>query len=326
MTPTMRAAWCAGFGDSGAVGVRDVPRPVPASGQALVRVRAAAVNFPDVLMVAGRYQVRVEPPFVPGTELAGEVVDAPAGPLSPGTRVTATVRSGAFAEFAAVDVGDLRPLPAELDFVTGAAYRVTYTTAYHALITIGAAQPGQVVAVLGAAGGVGLATVDVAHRLGLRVIAAASSAARLALCRAYGADDTIDYSGEPLKERLKELAPHGVDVIVDPVGGEFAEAALRAIAWGGRFVTVGYASGTIPRIPLNLVLLKGAQIRGFEMRGIAAHAPGAIEACDATLNRLVQQGLRPHVSATFALDEVAAALETVANRTVLGKVVVAVNP
>ncbi len=318
----MRAACCERFGDSSAVTVREIPQPVPASGQALVRVRAAAVNFPDVLMIAGRYHVRTEPPFVPGTELAGEVVAAPPGTLSPGSPVTATIRAGGFAEFVAVDVTDLRPLPAGLDFVAGAAFRVTHSTAYHALVTIGAARAGQVAAVLGAAGGVGLATVDVAHRLGLRVIAAASSPARLELCRAHGADETIDYSREPLKERLKSLAPRGVDVVVDPVGGEFAEAALRAIAWGGRFVTVGYASGTIPRIPLNLVLLKGAQIRGFEMRGIAAHAPGAIDACDAALDRLVQEGMRPHISGTFSLDEVGSALDAVANRKVLGKAVV----
>jgi len=321
----MRAAWCDRFGDSSMVTVREVPVPVPAAGEALIRVHAAAVNFPDVLMIAGRYQVRTQPPFVPGTELAGEVIEAPPGTLAPGTRVTARVRSGAFAEYASVGVADLQPLPGGLDFVGGAAFRVTYTTAYHALITVGEAQPGQVVAVLGAAGGVGLATVDVAHRIGLRVIAAASSPERLEICRAHGADHTIDYLREPLKERLKALAPGGVDVVVDPVGGEFAEAALRAVAWGGRFVTVGYASGTIPRIPLNLVLLKGAQIRGFEMTGVAAHAPGAMEAGDATLDRLVADGMRPHVQSTFSLDDVRPALDSVANRKVLGKAVIQVQ-
>jgi NADPH2:quinone reductase len=318
----MRAAWCDRFGDASAVTVREVPPPVPTPGQALIRVRAAAVNFPDVLMVGGRYQVRTEPPFIPGTELAGEVVESPPGSPAPGSRVTATIRHGAFAEFTAVDVGDLRPLPDGLDFVAGAAFRVTYSTAYHALVTVGRAQAGHVVAVLGAAGGVGLATVDMAHRLGLGVIAAASSPERLELCRAHGADKTIDYSTEPLKERLKELAPRGVDVVIDPVGGEFAEAALRAIAWGGRFVTVGYASGIIPRIPLNLVLLKGAQIVGFEMRGLGARIPDALDACEATLARLVAEGLRPHVDRTFALDDVRSALDWVANRKVLGKVVI----
>jgi len=322
---TMRAAWCDRLGDSSVVEVRDVPEPTAGPGQALVRVRAASVNFPDVLMIAGRYQVRVAPPFVPGTELAGEVVSAPDGSVPVGTRVTATVGCGAFAEFAAVDVGDLRPLPDGLDFVAGAAFRVIYSTAYHSLVTVGEARSGQVVAVLGAAGGVGLATVDVAHRLGLRVIAAASSAARLDACRAHGADETVDYSVQPLKDRLKALAPGGVDVVVDPVGGELAEQALRATGWGGRFVTVGYASGTIPRIPLNLVLLKGVQIRGFEMRGLGAHRPEALSACEETLTRLVADGLRPHVDATYGLDDVRAALSHVADRRVIGKVVVDVG-
>ena len=318
----MRAAWCDRLGDASAVAVRDVPVPGPGPGQALVRVHAAALNFPDVLMVAGRYQVRLDPPFIPGTEFAGEVVCAPNNAMPVGARVTGVVPHGAFAEYVAADPNDLRPLPAGLDFIHGAAFQVTYRTAYHALVTIGGAQPGQSVVVLGAAGGVGLATVDVASRLGLRVIAAASSEQRLALCREFGAHHTVDYSTDPLKERLKALAPNGADIVVDPVGGRFAEPALRAIAWGGRFVSVGYAAGEIPRLPLNLVLLKGAQVRGFEMRGLAAHLPEAIDRCEDTLTGLVAAGMRPHIGARHPLDDVRGAFSLLADRRALGKVVV----
>jgi NADPH2:quinone reductase len=322
----MRAAWCDHLGEVSEIVVRDdIPTPVPADGQVLVRVHAAALNFPDVLMVQGRYQVRTEPPFVPGTEFAGEVVGSPSGWATVGTRVTGVVPTGAFGEYAVAHLHELHPLPDALDYDHGAAFQVTYATAYHALVTTGAAEAGQTVVVTGAAGGVGLATVDTAHRLGLRVIAAASSPERLALCRAYGADEAVDYSAQPLKERLKELTPQGIDVVVDPVGSSVAEQALRAMRWGGRFVTVGYAGGEIPRIPLNLVLLKGVIIRGFEMRGIAAHAPEAISACAATLNRLVGEGMRPHLGARFTLDEVPAALQHVAERRALGKVIVSIG-
>jgi len=318
----MRAAWCEEHDLSRVVVRDDLPVPVPGEGQVLVRVFAAALNFPDVLMVQGLYQVKVEPPFIPGTEFAGEVVSSPLGWASTGTRVMGVVGTGGFGEYVLARLDELRPLPDGLDYEHGAAFQVTYTTAYHALVTIGAAEAGQSVAVTGAAGGVGLATVDVAHRLGLRVIAAASSPERLALCREYGADETVDYSHQPLKERLKQIVPDGVDIVIDPVGDAVAEPALRTLRWGGRFVTVGYAGGAIPRIPLNLVLLKGAIVRGFEMRGLAAHAPEAIRRCDEILGRLVEEGLRPHLGARFPLDDVSEALRHVADRKALGKVVV----
>ena len=322
----MRGAWCDRLGDVSEIVVRDdLAEPVPSGGQVLVRVHAAALNFTDVLMVQGRYQVRIEPPFVPGSEFAGEVVGAPSGWAAIGTRVTGVVATGGFSEFAVAHLHELRRLPDVLDYEQGAAFHVTYTTAYHALVTIGAGEPGQTVVVTGAAGGVGLATVDIAHRLGLRVIATASTPERLALCRTYGADDTVDYSTEPLKDRLKELVPDGVDVVVDPVGGTVSEPALRALRWGGRFVTVGYAGGEIPRIPLNLVLLKGAIVRGFEMRGLVSHVPEAVRACNETLNRLVGDGMRPHLGARFALADVPAALRQVAERRALGKVVVSLD-
>jgi NADPH:quinone reductase len=321
----MRAAVCTTFGSVHDVVIADVPEPTPRAGDVAVAVRAAAVNFPDVLMVAGAYQVRTEPPFVLGSEFAGEVVAVGEGVTSPavGDRVYGSSLTGAFTETVVVPAKVVRPVPPGLDMVAAAAFRVAYGTAYHAIVTIGEAQPGQTVVVLGAAGGVGLASVDVAQRLGMRVVAAASSADKLALCRAYGADEIVDYTTEPLKERLKELTRGGADVVVDPVGGEVSEAALRATAWGGRFVTVGFASGTIPRIPLNLVLLKGAQIRGFEIRTLPEHAPQAMAEGERVLAELVAQGMRPHVSAVYPLAEAARALADVAERRVLGKVVVA---
>jgi NADPH:quinone reductase len=320
----MKAAVCTTFGSVHDVVIADVPEPTPRAGEVAVAVRAAAVNFPDVLMVAGAYQIRTEPPFVLGSEFAGEVVAVGEGVTSPavGDRVYGSSLTGAFTETVVVPAKVVRPVPPGLDMVAAAAFRVAYGTAYHAIVTIGEAQPGQTVVVLGAAGGVGLASVDVAQRLGMRVVAAASSADKLALCRAYGADEIVDYTTEPLKERLKELTRGGADVVVDPVGGEVSEAALRATAWGGRFVTVGFASGTIPRIPLNLVLLKGAQIRGFEIRTLPEHAPQAMAEGERVLAELVAQGMRPHVSAVYPLAEAARALADVAERRVLGKVVV----
>jgi NADPH:quinone reductase len=320
----MRAAVCTTFGSVHDVVIADVPEPTPRAGEVAVAVRAAAVNFPDVLMVAGAYQIRTEPPFVLGSEFAGDVVAVGEGVTSPavGDRVYGSSLTGAFTETVVVPAKVVRPVPPGLDMVAAAAFRVAYGTAYHAIVTIGEAQPGQTVVVLGAAGGVGLASVDVAQRLGMRVVAAASSADKLALCRAYGADEIVDYTTEPLKERLKELTRGGAEVVVDPVGGEVSEAALRATAWGGRFVTVGFASGTIPRIPLNLVLLKGAQIRGFEIRTLPEHAPQAMAEGERVLAELVAQGMRPHVSAVYPLAEAARALADVAERRVLGKVVV----
>ncbi|MDQ1555935.1 MAG: NADPH:quinone reductase [Actinomycetota bacterium] len=320
----MKAAVCTRIGAIDDIAIAEVPAPVPREGEVAVAVRAASVNFPDVLMVAGAYQVRTEPPFVLGSEFAGEVIALGAGVTTPavGTRVIGAALTGAFTEIVAVPAASVQPLPDGLDFVAGAAFRVAYATAYHAVVTIGEAERGQTVVVLGAAGGVGLASVDIAHRLGMRVTAAASSAEKLRVCAEYGADELVDYTREPLKERLKELTAGGADVVVDPVGGEQSEAALRATRWGGRFVVVGFASGHIPRIPLNLVLLKGAQIRGFEMRTLPDHAPGAIATCQRVLAELVADGMRPHISAVYSLDDVVKAMSDVAERRVLGKVVI----
>jgi NADPH:quinone reductase len=320
----MRAAICREIGSLAAVTVEDVPEPEPGPGQVRVRVRAASVNFPDVLIARGLYQIKATPPFTPGSEFAGEVDAVGDGVVNVavGDRVSGADLTGAFAERIVVSAAAVHPTPVGLDDVSAAAFRVAYTTAYHSLVTIADAQPGQTVVVLGAAGGVGLATVHIADRLGLRVIAVASSAERVQVGIEEGADAGVDYSSEPLKERLKELSDGGADIVIDPVGGDIAEPALRALRWGGRFVTVGYASGTIPQIPLNLVLLKGIVVRGFEIRTLPQHRPDAIEPAERALADLVAAGMRPLVRAVYPLDEVAAALEHVADRRAIGKVVI----
>jgi len=230
---------------------------------------------------------------------------------------------GAFAERTTARAAGLQPVPDSVSFAEAASFGIVYTTAYHALRSVAAVQPGEWTVVLGAAGGVGLATVDLARHFGSKVLAAASSDAKVALCRERGAEATINYSTEDLKVRIKELTGGGADVVIDPVGGDYAEAALRATRWGGRFVVVGFASGEIPRIPLNLVLLKGVIVKGFEMRTFAEHAPEDSRRDLAELTALFAAGqVRPYVSEVFALDEVGAALRAVADRRALGKVVV----
>lgn len=320
----MRAAVCREIGSLSDVTVADVPDLEPGPGQVRVRVRAASVNFPDVLIVRGLYQLKVTPPFTPGSEFAGEVDAVGDGVVNVavGDRVSGAVLTGAFAERIVVPATAVHPTPVGLDDVQAAAFRVAYTTAYHSLVTIAAAQPGQTVVVLGAAGGVGLAAVHVAGRIGLRVIAVASSPERVRVCLEEGADAAVDYSREPLKERLKQLSDGGADVVIDPVGGDIAEPALRSLGWGGRYVTVGYASGTIPQIPLNLVLLKGIVVRGFELRTLPEHLPDAIAPAERALADLVGAGMRPLVRAAYPLDQVAAAFEHVADRRAIGKVVI----
>jgi NADPH2:quinone reductase len=223
--------------------IEEIPPPEPGPGEALVRVRAAAVNFPDVLILADRYQVSAPVPFTPGSEFAGvvEALGPGVGGPAAGTPVTGTAFTGAFAELVVASATALRPIPAGLDMVAAAAFHVTYSTAYHSLVTVGAGEPGEWAVVLGAAGGVGSAAVDVAARLGIRVLAAASSPERLAVARALGAEAGVDYVRENLRDRIKEVTGGGADVVVDPVGGDHSEAALRATRWGGRYVVVGFA-------------------------------------------------------------------------------------
>ncbi len=321
----MKAARCNAYGPPESLVVEDVPEPELRPGDVLVEVHAASVNYPDVLMVADRYQVSIPVPFTPGSEFAGVVLEVgdEVRDLEAGDRVFGAAFMGAFAERTTARAAGLQRVPDSVSFAEAASFGVVYTTAYHALRSVAAVQPGEWTVVLGAAGGVGLATVDLARHFGSKVLAAASSDAKVALCRERGAEATINYSTEDLKVRIKDLTGGGADVVIDPVGGDYAEAALRATRWGGRFVVVGFASGEIPRIPLNLVLLKGVVVKGFEMRTFAEHAPEDSRRDLAELTALFAAGqVRPYVSEVFALDEVGAALRAVADRRALGKVVV----
>lgn len=324
----MRAAVCREYGPPEVVQVADDhPAPSVAPGQVRVRVHAAAVNFPDVLLVADKYQVTVPPPFVPGSEFAGvvaEVADDVAGDggLAVGDRVIGTAMVGAFAEEAVVVAGTVRRIPAGVDERTAAAFGVAHRTAYHVLRSVAALQPGEELVVLGAGGGVGLAAVQLGALLGATVTAVASSPEKLAVAEAHGATHLVDHRAGDLRPALRSVLPEGGDVVVDPVGGALAEPALRSLRWGGRFVTVGYASGEIPRIPLNLVLLKGVAVLGFQFLGFATNAPAEAERNEDELMDLLSAGkATPHVGATFALDDVAAALRYVADGRAIGKVV-----
>ncbi|BAX94921.1 NADPH:quinone oxidoreductase family protein [Mycobacterium shigaense] len=319
----MRAAVCHAYGTPEDLVIADVDPPVPAPGQLLVRVHAAAVNFPDVLFIAGKYQVKIPPPFIPGNEIAGEVIAAGAGArFSPGQRVAGTT-FGAFAEQALLDASQAQPVPGDADYASAAAFGVTYRTAYYALRSTAAVAEGDWVVVLGAAGGVGLAAVDLAVAMKARVLAAASSPEKLELCRRRGAEATVDYDREDLKIRIRELTGDRARVVLDPVGGPYAEPALRGLARGGTFVTLGYAAGTIPKIPLNLVMLKDLRVRGMEIRTFAGDYPDEAVRDDDELAQLFAAGtVRPYIGARFPLAETAAALRYVADRKVLGKVVI----
>jgi NADPH2:quinone reductase len=321
----MRAAVCRAYGPPESIEVGVVSPPVLSAGQVRVRVRAAAVNYPDVLLMAGKYQVTLDVPFVPGSEFAGSVVEVGAdadGGFAVGDRVMGSAMCGAFASEIVVPAGSLSVVPASVSEAAAAAFGVAHRTAYHALRSLADVQPGERVVVLGAGGGVGLAAVQLAAVLGASVTAVASSAPKLAVASSYGASVVINHREADLRQALREAHGDGVDVVVDPVGGDLAEPALRALRWGGRFLTLGYASGTVPRIPLNLVLLKGCRILGFQLRAFAANAPGEMARNEAELRELLASGRAfPHIGATFALAETASALRHVADGKAIGKVV-----
>lgn len=320
----MRAAICREHGSPEVVRVEDVPSPELQPRQARVRVGAAAVNFPDVLIVANEYQIKVPTPFVPGSEFAGEVVEVAddVRDLAIGDRVSGTGLIGAFAEEVVVDANLLTRVAPGVDDRAAAAFGVAYRTAYHVLRSVAPVQPGDELIVLGAGGGVGLAAVQLGVLLGATITAIASSQEKLDVAASYGARHLVDRRDVDLRAALRGVLPDGADVVVDPVGGDSAEPALRTLRWGGRFVTVGYASGTIPRIPLNLVLLKGIEIHGFEFLGFATHRADELRRNEEELVGMLADGrITPHVGATFALDAAAAALRHVADGRAIGKVV-----
>jgi len=320
----VRAAVCHSHGPPEVVKVEDREVPAVSAGQARVQVSAASVNYPDVLIVANEYQIKVPAPFVPGSEFAGVVVEVgdDVSGIAPGDRVSGTGIVGAFAEEVVVPAASVTPIPDGVDERAAAAFGVAHRTAYHVLRSVANVQRGEALVVLGAGGGVGLAAVQLGAILGASVTAVASSSEKLEVAAAHGASRLINYRDGDLRQSLRDALPDGSDVVVDPVGGALAEPALRSLRWGGRFVTVGYASGEIPTIRLNLVLLKGIQVLGFEFLSFATHRPDDLLRNERELMELLASGrVTPYVGATFPLDEVAAALRFVADGRAIGKVV-----
>ena len=321
----MKAVLCKQFGPPESLVVEELPSPSAGPGEVVVRVRAASLNFPDVLIIQNKYQFKPPLPFSPGSEMAGEVKAVGEGVkgYKPGDRVIAFTTYGAFAEEVKVEAGRLVPMPEGMDFESAAAFLLTYGTSDHALRDRAQLKAGETLLVLGAAGGVGLAAIEIGKALGARVIACASSADKLEVCRAHGADELVDYAREDLRERIKVLtAGKGVDVVYDAVGGPYSEPALRSCAWRGRFLVVGFAAGDIPKIPLNLALLKGCSIVGVFWGDFARREPKAFAESIAQLGAWFRAGkLRPHVSQTFPLAQAVDALKLMAGRKVKGKVV-----
>jgi NADPH:quinone reductase len=322
----MKALVCRAYGPVDSLVLDEVPDPKPLAGQVLVGVRACGVNFPDVLIVQGKYQFKPPPPFSPGGEVGG-VVEA-VGPgvtdVRVGDRVVAFGAFGGLAEKLVADAVKTVPVPDGLDLATASCMSTAFGTTLHALRDRAQLRAGETLLVLGAAGGVGLSAVQIGKRMGARVIAAASSAEKLAVCRQHGADDVIDYVGEDLKERVKALTGGaGADVVYDPVGGPYTEAALRATAWEGRLLVIGFAAGDIPRIPTNLTLLKGCSIVGVFWGMAMAREPARGRAQLQELLGWAKDGsLKPHVHARYPLDRALDALRDIEHRRVRGKAVV----
>jgi NADPH2:quinone reductase len=318
----MRAAICPQYGPPEVVRIEDLPEPTVESGQALVCIEAAAVNFPDVLLVANSYQISVSPPFVPGSEFAGVVCEVASDTtnFAVGDRVAGTGLFGAFAERVAAPVAGLSRIPDGVDARTAAAFGVAHRTAYHTLRSLARVLPGEELIVLGAGGGVGLAAVQLGVALGARVTAVASSQEKLNAAARYGATHFINHRGGDLRVALRDALPDGADAVVDPVGGDLSEPALRSLRRGGRFVTVGYASGVIPRIPLNLVLVKGIRILGFQFQDVPIDEFERNE--DELRDLLVSGRVSPHVGAVYPLDRTVDALRHVADGRAIGKVLI----
>ena len=322
----MKAVLCKTLGPARNLVLEEVASPLPKKNEILLDVQAAGVNFPDTLIIEGKYQFQPPLPFSPGGEAAGVVaaVGEKAGAFKVGDRVMALTGWGAFAEQVAVPFYNVLPIPASMDFTTAAAFGMTYGTSMHALRQRGQLQAGETLLVLGASGGVGLAAVEIGKAMGARVIAAASSAEKLAVAKAAGADELIDYSQANLREEIKRLTGgQGVDVIYDPVGGELFEQAVRGLAWNGRLLVVGFASGSIPQLAANLVLLKGAAVLGVFWGAFAQRQPEDNAANFHQLFAWHAEGkLKPLVSQTYPLEQAGAAIEKLGQRQAVGKLVV----
>ena len=321
----MKAVLCKAFGPPESLVIEEVESLKPGKGQVVISVKACGVNFPDTLIIQGKYQSKPPFPFTPGSEVAGIVKELGEGVKTTkvGERVMAFIGMNGFAEEAIAHEFQIVPMPHNLDFASASAFLLTYGTSHHALKDRAQLQPGETLLILGAAGGVGLAAVELGKIMGVKVIAAASSNEKLEVCKQHGADEVINYSTEDLRDRIKQLTDgKGVDVAFDPLGGNFSEPVLRSMAWGGRFLVIGFAAGDIPRIPLNLPLLKVYSIVGVFWGAFMERDPRHGRENIQELIRWVNEGkLKPHVSATYSLEHVADALNDLMERKVTGKAV-----
>ena len=322
----MKALLCKQFGPPESLTVEEIPSPKAGPGEVVVTVKAASVNFPDVLIVQNKYQVKPPLPFSPGSEFAGVVKEIGDGVrhVKPGDRVIAFAGYGGFAEECLAPANRILPIPGNMDFVTAASFILTYGTSHHALKHRADTRPGETLLVLGAAGGVGIAAIEIGKVLGLQVIACASTEDKLAVCREHGADATINYATEDLREGIKRATGgKGVDVVYDAVGGPYAEAALRSSNWRARFLVIGFASGEIPKVPLNLPLLMERSIIGVYWGEWSKRTPAEFASAVRELGEWFMQGkLKPHVSSQYPLAKAAEAMNELAGRRAKGKVVV----
>jgi NADPH2:quinone reductase len=325
----MKALLCKEYGPAESLVIEEVPAPARSAGEVRIGVRAAGVNYPDNLMIAGKYQVQPPLPFSPGFELAGEILEVSDGVthLQPGQRVAATTMGGAMAEEICIPATNVVPIPDVLDFDSAAGFLITYGTSYHALRQRAQLLPGEKLLVLGAGGGVGLTAVEIGHLMGAEVIAAASSAEKLQLAGERGATHLINYAETGLREQVRELtAGQGVDAIYDPVGGELFDDCLRSANWGGRILIIGFASGTIPTIPANIPLLKGTSIVGVFWGTFARREPEAnLQNLRELLSWYEQGKLKPCISQTYSLEDAPLAMKALLERRASGKLVVALS-
>ena len=321
----MKAILCTRYCTPDELELADIPQPTAGPGEALVRVKAAALNFFDLLIIAGKYQVKPPFPFSPASEFAGVVESVGAGvtDIAVGDRVLGSTGHGTAREYIAVPAKQLVKIPEKLDFERAAGLTVTYGTTLYALRERAQLKSGETLAVLGASGGVGLAAIEIGKIMGARVIACASSAEKLDFARAHGADETVNYASEDLRGALKRLGgERGIDVVYDPVGGPYAEPAVRSLGWEGRYLVIGFAAGEIPKLPLNLVLLKSCDIRGVIWGAWVARNPQGQRALMTDIVRWCAEGkLSGHVHAVYPLAEIATALKAIADRKAMGKIV-----
>jgi len=322
----MKAVVCKTWGTPDTLEIIELPDLIPGAGEVAIAVKAAGVNFPDFLIIQNKYQFKPELPFTPGSELSGIVYAVGEGVkhIKTGDKVIAFIGQGAFAQQVLAPANAVIPMPEGMDFDTAAAITLTYGTSHHAVVDRAQLKAGETMLVLGAAGGVGLAAIEIGKAIGAKVIAAASTDEKLDICRQHGADMTINYSNTDLREAIKSATDgKGPDVIYDPVGGIYAEPAFRSIAWRGRYLVVGFANGEIPKLPLNLALLKGASLVGVFWGEFAKREPKANMAAMSEMIGWLREGkIKPHISARYALNETANALNDIAARKVTGKVVI----